>query len=563
MPACDIIRLVFMPLSKVDIRPRRSMLFFAVLAIVMVVSSYLFVIVLAAACVYLPYLIVDSGSANFQVLALFLGGIVMAAAMLWSLVPRHDKFVAPGMPLSRQDQPRLFTELDDIAASLNERLPSEVYLIPEANAFVADRGGVMGFGSRRVMGLGLPLFSALSVSQFRAVLAHEFAHYYGGDTSLGPWVYRTKMAIVRIFKNVGSLRPLTRVALIRVMYMVVSSVLQAYFKLFLRAINLVSRRQEYRADELACLVAGREPLIGGLRAIHGAALAWPFYWRSEVAPMVGGGALPAIGDGFARFLAVPQINDAVSNSLQKTLQEATTAPYDTHPPLRDRIAATENLLALPSQQNARPASTLLDHLPDLELHFVEDRISDIKPGTLTYVSWDDVALKVTIPSWQKAVAAQASFLKDVTAESIPAQIPKFADIGSHIPDPKGMLLSPDQRTQRAGQIFATALVLALIENGWTLTVQPGLFRLRSGADDLNPFQVVADLMANKRTPAEWVGQCKSLGISHLPLDPAERTALAHPAALSVQPTLFDSPSSRQPCQNCETIKSGKSDRSPQ
>jgi Zn-dependent protease with chaperone function len=34
----------------------------------------------------------------------------------------------------------------------------------------------MGFGSRRVMGLGLPLLQALNVSQLEAVLAHEFGH---------------------------------------------------------------------------------------------------------------------------------------------------------------------------------------------------------------------------------------------------------------------------------------------------------------------------------------------------------------------------------------------------
>jgi Zn-dependent protease with chaperone function len=73
------------------------------------------------------------------------------------------------------------------------------------NAFVGDRGGIMGFGSRRIMGLGLPLLALLNISEFRAVLAHEFAHYYGGDTRLGPWVYKTRMAIIRVFQSVGSL----------------------------------------------------------------------------------------------------------------------------------------------------------------------------------------------------------------------------------------------------------------------------------------------------------------------------------------------------------------------
>jgi heat shock protein HtpX len=273
-----------MSFPKVEIRRRPSMALFAVSAMAMVIGSYLFVLLLAAACVYLPYLILANfDSFSPQIGLLFLFGIVIAIAMLWSLIPRRDKFKAPGMLLDRSAQPRLFAELESIASALNETLPSEVYLIGAPNAFVADRGGVMGFGSRRFMGLGLPLLSLLTVSQFRAVLAHEFAHYYGGDTSLGPWVYKTKSSIVRIFENIGSVGELARIAILGVMYMVVATLLKDYFIAFLRVINLISRKQEYRADELACLVAGRQNLIDGLQAIHRAAAAWNFYWNSEVA----------------------------------------------------------------------------------------------------------------------------------------------------------------------------------------------------------------------------------------------------------------------------------------
>ena len=160
--------------------------------------------------------------------------------------------------------------------------------------------------------------------------------------------------------------------------------------------------------------------------------------------------------------------------------------YDTHPPLRHRITATESLPELSAQEDARPATDLLDQLQNLEQQFIEDRVSNIKPGTLKYVSWDEVDRRVRIPSWQKAVATHAAVLKGVTAESIPDQIPRFPEIGARIPDPKGMLLTSKQRTQRAAQVFAAALVLALIENRWELCVQPGIFRLRRGSDGLNP-----------------------------------------------------------------------------
>jgi len=76
-------------------------------------------------------------------------------------------------------------------------MPREVYLIPSSNAWVASRGGIMGIGSRRVMAVGIPLLQTLTISPFSAVLAHEFGHYRGGDVKLGPWIYKTRLAILR------------------------------------------------------------------------------------------------------------------------------------------------------------------------------------------------------------------------------------------------------------------------------------------------------------------------------------------------------------------------------
>ena len=523
-----------MSFPKVEIQPRRSMTLFALLSIFMVVASYVFVILLAGACVYLPYLALNAGSGSSQITILFLFGIIIAGAMLWSLLPRPDKFKAPGVVIERASQPRLFAEIENIAGALNEPMPSEVYLIGDVNAWVADRGGLMGFGSRRVMGLGLPLLSILTISQFRAVLAHEFAHYYGGDTSLGPWVYKTQTAIVRIFQNIGSVGKLARIAILGVMYLVVATLMKWYFVVFLRAINLVSRKKEYRADELACLIAGRQPLVDGLRAIHGVALAWPAYWKSELAPMLSDGAVPGIGDGFARFVAVPAINEQIQKNLEKEIREAKTNPYNSHPPLRDRIAATAKLPAGFIPEDTNPARSLLDQPDALELQYLEKMNPDLKPGTLKCVSWDEVGTRVTIPAWKKFTAEYSSALEGVTAESLPEQVPRLRQIGAGIRDPKGMLLDPKQRTNRAGYLFGAGLGLALIDQGWTLHSGPGIFHLQRGTDELNPFSVMEQLMSGKLTKQDWIARCNALGIGQLMIGtaPARRMDRVDPSTAS-------------------------------
>jgi len=105
--------------------PRRSVAPHALLAIVMAIASCVVTIVLAAARVYLPYLVVTS-TTSAQALILFLGGIAAAGAMLWSLVPPRETFEAPGLLITPSEHPALFEEIEDIAASLDEPVPREV-----------------------------------------------------------------------------------------------------------------------------------------------------------------------------------------------------------------------------------------------------------------------------------------------------------------------------------------------------------------------------------------------------------------------------------------------------
>jgi hypothetical protein len=84
---------------------------FAVATVAMIVVSCVIVILLAAACTYLPYLLMTSvARQNIQILALFVGGLVIA--VLWSLVPKRIKFEAPGPLLDGAAQPRLFSEIN-------------------------------------------------------------------------------------------------------------------------------------------------------------------------------------------------------------------------------------------------------------------------------------------------------------------------------------------------------------------------------------------------------------------------------------------------------------------
>jgi len=482
----------------------------------MVIVSYAVILLLAVASVYLPFL-AFTRITNFQTLALLAGGLLVAGSMLWALVPRRDEFVAPGLPLDRSAHPRLFAELDRIAIALGEPMPREVYLIPQTNAWVADRGGLMGFGSRRVMGLGLPLLALLSISQFRAILAHEFAHYYGGDTKLGPWLHRTQVAMIRTFQNMGSVGSAMRVAAMALLYTIVFGLLKWYWLLFLRAINFVSRRQEFRADELACIVAGSHSLSSGLRIVHEASLGWPAYWNSELAPMLDSGFLPPVGEGFSRFMTADTIASQVRQGVEREIFEGKSDPYDSHPPLRDRIAAAQALPQTPQQEEQKSAWTLLDDAIATEHAWLRAIHPQAQKDTLKPVSWDEEGNIVVIPMWTKAVAEYSALLEKMTIGTLFESLGRIPEIAPNVRDPEGMLLTPEQRIERARSLVGSAVGLAMVHNGWKLHAGPAVFYLEKEGEQVDPFQVVRQLSEGTLSSTDWKTRCQTLGISDIPV----------------------------------------------
>jgi len=203
----------------------------AILAVALTVGFYLLAIGIAAALLGGAYAIAALGHQVpvRLVVPMLFGGL----AILWGIFPRFDRFTPPGPELLPAEHPRLFERISRIAQATGQEIPRSVYLVPNVNAWVSRRGGIMGFGSRPILGIGLPLLAALDVAEVEAVLAHEFGHFHGGDTKLGPWVYTTRAAIGRTLASLQQAGGRSLHALF-----------VGYGNLFLRLTLSVSRRQE-------------------------------------------------------------------------------------------------------------------------------------------------------------------------------------------------------------------------------------------------------------------------------------------------------------------------------
>lgn len=487
--------------NGVDAQPQYlSLTARALLSLGLMIGFYALALGVSAALLYIPYAewyYADRIHGNILVFC-----VLGAIAILSSIVPRADRFVAPGPRLDAHTQPQLFQAIDRIATLTGQKMPAEVYLVPNVNAWVADRGGVMGFGSRRVMALGLPLLQLLSVAQLRAVIAHEFGHFHAGDTRLGPWVYRTRVAIARTLQSLhGS---------------VLQQLFILYGKLFLRVSHAVSRKQEFAADRLAARTVGGNALIDGLKKIHGAAAVFDSYWRSEVAPVLHNGYRPPITEGFGRFFRAERVVKAVDGHIAHELAEGKADGYDTHPSLRERIAATQDFARDEHPGESDSALSLLRNVDALELELLQ-AISAEASG-LKLLEWEETGSTVYIPLWKKAAAWHAHALAGFTVARLPEVVKAAGSAAAAAQPAQEEPAGTDEDKAKALFATAAALAIALVRRGWQMPIQLGEpVTLECNGVEVQPFDMVHALADGTMSIEAWRDLCERAGISDLEL----------------------------------------------
>ncbi|HPI31965.1 MAG TPA: M48 family metallopeptidase [candidate division Zixibacteria bacterium] len=478
----------------------------AAVAMALTIGFYSLALILGLGTILLPFII--AWATGQLILKLVIVCLISGGAILAAIVPRRDQFEPPGPELSLAEHPRLAEVIRRVAGQTEQAMPRTVYLIPDFNAWVAQHGGSHLHGGDRLMGIGLPLLHQVTVSQFEAVIAHEFGHYHHGDTRLGPRIYQTRAAIVRTIAGLHEH----------------NSILQApflwYGRMFLQITHAISRRQEFNADRLAAQVAGTAAMRSALEKINRGGIAFDAYWQSEFVPMLRSRRLPPLLDGFTLFLQCEPMQTRIDACAEQVLASEATDKYDTHPSLRERLAALEALPAGPALSDRRPALDLLSDPAEQERELLRAIVAAGEFERLTPVGWDEVA-PIHAARWQAMSRERRHFFFAIT----PKDLPRF------VRDPKpfvkdrplqDLLAGPNQAQAAEAVAVTVALALAslLVRLGWTLERPIGSNpRMVLGAAVIEPFDTL-DLLRSGQLPApEWLRLCRDTGIGDHPLFP--------------------------------------------
>lgn len=490
----------------------------SIIAIAVSIGFYLLSILLAVSMLNVAYhifLFMQAHTRAFLV-SLSLTGIVLSVAfacvlipiiIVWSIFPRYHRFSPPGLRINSGEQALLFDTINDVARKTSQKAPKEIYFVPDMNAAVREIGGFMGIGGRRVLVIGLPLFQILTVSEYRAVLAHEFGHYYYKDTKLSPWIYTTRAAIERTLKNLD--KGMTHF------------LFRLYGRIYLRITFAISRYQEYVADELAARTEGPIAGISAIRKIHTASIVHEAFWNNEMLPALRAGYLPPYLVGFGYYLT--------SDCGQTITPEGNNEdhPYDTHPSMNERIRALETYPNTVKEDES-PAINLITNLPLLEKHLFDS-------SNLEVINWNEVGECVYLPMWVNWVTTYRKALVGLRMEDIPdiAREPdEFAQKISLINNDPTL----ETALRRIRVVIGSAIAAKLAQLGWKIIALPGeAVKLVNQEHEFEPFNFINRLFNKDISRLDWRLICQSMGIYEVALILDEKNSSEYRSAAQSAP----------------------------
>jgi Zn-dependent protease with chaperone function len=312
----------------------------AALALVMLAGFFVLAVALAGGLTAIAiwrFSIGDpEGGVWMLVVAVGLGG-----PALWATLRAFFARPEPsGFRMARETHPELWRHVDELARLAGTRGPDDIRLVDGANAAVWERRGV------RYLELGLPLVAGLSVGELRSVLAHELGHYGGGHTQLSAMTYRAKLALQLSLRGDR-----------------VFGLLSAWAHLYALVAASESRDHERFADEVAVAASGRDAARRALLRSGPVGEAWNDYVTSYVSLALIAGRTPPLLDGFRSYLDHPRRVHELRELERRMAELEPTSVFDSHPPIRERVATMALLSGGDVPIDDRPGWTLLSGLP--------------------------------------------------------------------------------------------------------------------------------------------------------------------------------------------------------
>ncbi|WP_426337832.1 M48 family metallopeptidase [Pseudoduganella sp. S-14] len=292
------------------------------------------------------FAMIKAGLAGLFLLSLI---FVILRVMLMRLDP------PTGRELVRDEAPKLFDILEKLYGKLHGPRIQHVLITDEYNAAIVQhaRFGIFG-GYRNYLLVGLPFLLGSTPKEMLAVLAHEYGHLCGDHAKGSTTIYRQRRLFVAMYQHLESSADdnVVSAAIVRA--------LQRFFPYYSAYTFVLSRQDEYEADQVAVDMAGhtatsqmlvRARLLGDWIAHD----FWPSMYenadRLERPPFMPFSSM--------RLAIKANYDEWATKKALDTAWATRSDLDDTHPCLRERLDAIEMAPVLPPPVDTCAADVML------------------------------------------------------------------------------------------------------------------------------------------------------------------------------------------------------------
>jgi Zn-dependent protease with chaperone function len=394
------------------------------------------------------------------------------------------------------DQPRLFAFLYRLADEAGAPRPKRVFLSARVNAAVFYDLSVANlvFPSHKNLEIGLALVNVLTLSELKAVLAHEFGHFAQRSMAIGSWVYIAQQIAAHVVEKRDALdkflrflsRTDLRVAwigwLLSLVVWSIRSLMDTLLRLVVLAQRALSRQMEFQADLVAVSLTGSDELVHALHKLHGADDAWG-RTLGFAGDEIGQGRVP-----HDLFAVQARIIDKLGEILNDPGYGRVPSAPDTQRPEARRIF--KSAFAQPPQMwSTHPANA--DREENAKRHY----LSAPHDARSAWLLFDDVDALKSAMATQLAGATEAQPASaEQTFQALDAQFSRL----QYAPRYRGAYLGRPltRHVARADALYETALhqgdVLAALDALYPIELADDLDRLRELAEERALLEALRD-----------------------------------------------------------------------
>lgn len=251
-------------------------------AIILFFLLYLCMIVLAAFLIYHAWSYpLSYDFSKWEVLAK-IGAVAMSVMLFLFLLKFLFKKTSSDNPsnieIFEKDHPELFNFIRRLSAEVGAPFPKKIFVNHEINASVFYNSTILSLFMpvKKNLLIGLGLVNSVNLSEFKAIMAHEFGHFAQSSMKLGSYVYMANHIIYDMVYERDQWDVMLerwkgldwRIAVFGWILSPIIWIVRQFMSLLYRVLNMLhsalSRQMEYNADLVAVSVTGSNQIINGL-----------------------------------------------------------------------------------------------------------------------------------------------------------------------------------------------------------------------------------------------------------------------------------------------------------